>query len=396
MTNTDKQKIQEILSRGVEDVFVRDHLEKALFSGKVLRIKFGIDPTGPKIHLGRAIPLRKLRALQDLGHQVILIIGDFTARIGDPSDKTEKRPVLTKKQVRDNMKNYKKSLAKIIDIKKAKIVYNSRWLSRLPFEKVIELADSFSVKQMENRRNFKERLERGDEVSLREFLYPLMQGYDSVVVGDYLEIGGFDQLFNLKAGRTIQKHYNMLEQDILTTAMLPGTDGRKMSTSWGNVINITDAPDDMFGKVMSIKDDLMMEYFLLCTGVSLGEMELIKKELSGGKNPRDIKMRLAYEIVSLYHGVKKADKARNNFVSVFQKRDIPEEVVIITAKSADVAMSLVENKIVASKSELRRLISAGAITHLEAKNKVTDIDYLNNHNGTYKIGSRRFVRIVNG
>jgi tyrosyl-tRNA synthetase len=217
---TDEKRIDDILNIGTKDIFVKEHLKNRLMSGKVLRVKFGIDPTGPKIHLGRAIPLRKLRQFQDLGHKVVLIVGDFTATIGDPSDKLEKRPMLTEADIKKNMKDYKNQLGKIIDLRKAEFVYNSKWLKKLGFREISKLAESFTVQQMSGRRNFKDRLDKEEEVSLREFLYPLMQGYDSVAVKSDIEIGGFDQLFNLKAGRIIQKHYDMPEQDVLTIEML--------------------------------------------------------------------------------------------------------------------------------------------------------------------------------
>src|SRR3989338_3818860 len=224
---TDQSKIDELLARGVEEIFVKEHLREALLSGRQLRIKLGIDPTGPAIHLGRAIPLRKLRAFQDLGHKAVLIIGDFTAKIGDPSDKLAKRPMLSEKQIKENLKTYKKQLGKIVDLKNAEFKFNSKWLGKLGFREISQLAESFSVQQMLARRNFKERFQAGDEIGLRELTYPLMQGYDSVAVKADVELGGFDQLFNLKAGRIIQKHYGQKEQDILTLQMLEGTDGRK-------------------------------------------------------------------------------------------------------------------------------------------------------------------------
>ncbi|MEK7081658.1 MAG: tyrosine--tRNA ligase, partial [Patescibacteria group bacterium] len=280
-----EKSIEELLTRGVEEVFVRESLKQKLLSGKQLRVKFGIDPTGAKIHIGRAITLWKLRAFQELGHKIVLIIGDFTAQIGDPSDKLSKRPMLSKEQVQENFKDYKNQIGKILDLSKVEFVYNGDWLGKLGFQEISELAEGFSVQQMTARRNFKERLDKGEEVSLREFMYPLMQGYDSVVVKADVEIGGTDQLFNLKAGRVIQKHYGQVEQDIMTLKMLSGTDGRKMSTSWGNVITIVDEPDDMFGKIMSVRDDLILDYFLLCTDTPVEEIEKVKSEMTAGKNP---------------------------------------------------------------------------------------------------------------
>jgi len=225
-----KAELHNLLDRGVTNIIDRAHLEKSLNSGKQLRVKLGFDPTGGKIHIGRAIILRKLRDFQMLGHKVIFIVGDFTARIGDPSDKLSKRPMLSKEQIKKNIKNYKSQVGKIIDFKKAEFSFNSKWLKKLDFEEIGELAESFSIQQMLERRNFSDRVKKGEEISLRELLYPLMQGYDSVAVKADVELGGFDQLFNLHAGRVIQRHYGQKEQDILTCEMLEGTDGRKMST----------------------------------------------------------------------------------------------------------------------------------------------------------------------
>lgn len=382
---TDEKRIDEILNIGTEDVFVKESLKKKLLSGNVLRVKFGIDPTGPKIHLGRAIPLRKLRQFQDLGHKVILLVGDFTATIGDPSDKLEKRPMLTEKQIKVNMKDYKNQLGKIVDLKKTEFVYNSKWLKKLNAREISELAESFSVQQMSNRRNFKDRIEKEEEVSLREFLYPLFQGYDSVVVKADVEIGGFDQLFNLKAGRIIQKHYGMPEQDILTVQMLEGTDGRKMSTSWGNVVTIVDEPNDMFGKIMSIKDELISKYFLLCTDLDFNNITT--------ENPRDQKMLLAHEIVKIYHGEKKAKEAQENFVNTFSKGGIPDDILEIKGEDGVKLMdALILGKIVNSKTEFRRLIGEGAITDMGKNEKVKDVES-KVLKTVYKIGKHRFIRI---
>lgn len=390
---TDKEKINEILTRGVEDIFVKEELEKKLLSGKQLRVKLGIDPTGKTIHIGRAITLRKLRAFQDLGHQIVLIVGDFTAQIGDASDKLEKRPMLTEEKIKENLKNYKEIIGKIIDVKNAEFVYNSTWLKKLTFKETCELAESFSVQQMSNRRNFKDRIDKGEEISLREFMYPLMQGYDSVMVNADVELGGFDQLFNLKAGRIIQKHYGKPEQDIVVTAMLEGTDGRKMSTSWDNVINITDEPNDMFGKVMSLKDELIIKYFALCTNVSLPEIEKMENEMKSGANPRDYKVRLAKEIVAIYHGKEAGEKAVENFENTFKKGGVPEDTkeVVVDANTPLVDVLLNEG-LVASKTEFRRLVDEGAITNLETGEKIAGTVSAT-ESVTLKIGKRRFLKI---
>lgn len=386
--------IEEILTRGVEEIFVKDCLEKKLHSGKPLRVKLGIDPTGKDIHIGNAVVLWKLRAFQELGHKVVFVVGDFTAQIGDPSDKLEKRPMLSKSQIAQNIVGYKKQLGKIIDLKRAKIVFNSSWLSKLKFGEICQLAESFSVQQMTNRRNFKDRIEKGVEVSLREFLYPLMQGYDSVMVGADIEIGGFDQLFNLKAGRIIQKHYGMAEQDILTTKMLLGTDGRKMSKSWGNVINITDEPDQMFGKTMAIRDGLMQDYFLLCTDMPAGEVGKIGARLEAGENPRDLKLELAERIVTRYWGETAAKNARNKFIEVFSEKKIPEDVETANVNPNTMLLdAMLAKGIVKSKTEWRRLVGEGAVTDALTGVAVTN-PIAPAENKTFRVGKRRFIKIV--
>lgn len=390
----DEAKINELLSRGVEDVFIFDDLKKKLLSGEVLNIKFGIDPTGPTIHLGRATVLRKLRAFQDLGHEITLIIGDFTAQIGDPSDKLSKRPMLTREKIEENLKDYKNILGKIIDLKKTKFVYNSEWLGKLGFQEISQLAEAFTVQQMLARRNFKDRLDKGEEISLRETLYPLMQGYDSVAIKSDVEIGGFDQLFNLKAGRIIQKHYGEPEQNVLTCQMLEGTDGRKMSTSWGNVINITDEPNDMYGKIMSMRDELIGKYFLLCTDLPVKEIEEIEQKMKdGSQNPKEAKMLLARTIVAFYHNDNAAAAAEEYFATAFQKKEIPDDIketeVTKGEKLVDV---LIEQKIVASKSEFRRLVEDKAVDE-NGVGLIEDVNFAVERDGIFKIGKRRFLKI---
>lgn len=388
--SSDQEIIEDILNRGVEDILVFDSLRKKLNSGKKLRIKLGFDPTGSKIHLGRAVVLRKLRQFQRLGHQVVFLVGDFTAQIGDPSDKLEKRPMLSEKEVKNNLKDYINQVAKILDASKIEVVYNKKWLSKLTLEEVAKLAESFSVQQMISRRNFKTRIEAGQDISMREFLYPLMQGYDSVQLKADIEIGGFDQLFNLKAGRIIQKHYGQPEQDVLTIQMLEGLDGRKMSTSWGNVVNIVDEPNDMYGKIMSLKDELIPKYFLLCTDLSQKEINEI---VSG--DPKSSKMRLAYEIVSLYHGKEKAKQSQDFFVKTFSKKEVPDDVEKVDAQKGQKLMDvLVENNILSSKSDFRRLVSEGAITNLENNQKIEDPNFILESSLKLKVGKKKFIKVV--
>lgn len=392
---TDAAKIEELLTRGVEDILVKDELKNSLMSGRQLRIKFGIDPTGAKIHIGRAVPLRKLREFQKLGHQIVLIIGDFTAQVGDASDKTEKRPILTRAQIDENLKDYKSQISKILDISKTEFVYNNDWLSKLTFSDVVTLAECFSVQQMLARRNFKERYEKGVEISLREFLYPIMQGYDSVAVKADVEIGGFDQLFNLKAGRVIQEYYGMEKQSVITFQMLEGTDGRKMSTSWGNIISIVDDPNTMFGKIMAIRDDLIVKYFLLCTDVSLEDIQKVEIALKNGENPKDIKLELGVHLVTLYHTEKDAALAKNSWIETFSKGGVPENIMeIVTTPEKEIIDLLLEKEIVSSKTDWRRLVEDGAVADSDGV-LITNPKELA-RNVTLRIGKKRFVKIVLG
>ncbi len=390
---TDEKKVDELLTRGVEDIIVKEELRAALLSGRQLRIKLGVDPTGGKIHIGRAVPLRKLREFQRLGHQVVFIVGDFTAQVGDASDKTEKRPMLTRAQIDENLKDYKSQISKILDITKTEFVYNNDWLSKLTFGELTTLAECFSVQQMLARRNFKDRYEEGKEISLREFLYPIMQGYDSVAVKADVEIGGNDQLFNLKAGRIIQEYYGMPKQSIMTFQMLEGTDGRKMSTSWGNIITIVDEPFDMFGKIMALRDDMIVKYFMLTTDVSLEEIQNIEIELQNGANPKDSKMRLATELVTMYHNEKDAALAKNSWIETFSNKGLPEVIEELQGKEdQEIVELLLEKEIVASKADWRRLIEGNAVTDQDG-NLITDTKE-KVKNITLKIGKKRFAKIV--
>ncbi len=390
---TDEVKIDELLERGVEDIIVKEELREALLSGRQLRIKLGIDPTGPKIHLGRAITLRKLREFQKLGHQVVLIVGNFTAQVGDASDKNEKRPLLTRAQIDDNLSDYKSQISKILDLSKTEVLYNNDWLSKLTFGEVVTLSECFTVQQMLARRNFKERYEEGKEISLREFLYPIMQGYDSVAVKADVEIGGFDQLFNVKAGRDIQAHFDMPKQNILTITMLEGTDGRKMSTSWGNIITIVDDPYTMFGKLMEVNDELIIKYFTLCTDLTLSEIEEKKKRLDSGENPRDVKMDLASSIVSLYHNDKESNLARNSFIETFQNGGVPDTMPEIEpTENEELGSALVRAGIIESKAEFKRLVEQGAVA-TEDGTKIEDFKKPALP-GVYRIGKKRFARVL--
>ena len=395
--NTDSKKIEELASRNVEETFEKESLIQKLKSGKQLRIKHGIDPTGPKIHIGRAVQFWKLRAFQDLGHKIVLIIGDFTAQIGDASDKQAMRKPLTETEIKANLKDYVRQISKILDIRKTEIQYNSRWLNKLTAKDMLSLAMRFTAQQMIQRRNFKERWDSGKPIGLHELSYPLLQGYDSVAVRADVEIGGSDQLFNLQAGRELQKMLGQSPQDIITLKMLSGLDGRKMSTSWGNVITIVDEPNDMYGKIMSMQDGLISEYFELCTSLPMAEVEKIKNDLAGGGvNPRDLKARLAKEIVAIYHGPKVAESAAEEFEKVFREKEIPSQIpeIKIEEKELPILDLLDKTGLVSSKAEAKRLILQKGI---KIDNEVQD-DWkklVEIKKGTVvQVGKRKFCRLA--
>jgi tyrosyl-tRNA synthetase len=354
--------IDEILTRGVEEVIDRGEFEEKLRSGKKLRLKLGIDPTSGNIHIGRAVSLWKLRQLQELGHTVVFIVGDFTALIGDTSDKDSERPMLSAEQVAKNLKGYIEQAGRILDIEKTEIHYNSEWLSKLGFLEICEMADEFSLHEFAARENIAKRMKENKRISLRELLYPLMQGYDSVAIDADFEIGGTDQRFNLLAGRVLQRHFNKPVQNIMTMRLIEGTDGRKMSSSWGNVINVTDQPDDMYGKVMSILDELIIPYFISCTMVNLEEVEDYKKQMASGKtNPRDAKAILAREIVLMYYGEESAESAAANFDKVHKNKEIPDEIKEFKLAGETIVKVLIEGGIAKGSSEAKRLIDQGGV-----------------------------------
>ena len=392
MVMNKKEQIDDILSRGVTEIIQKKDLEKLLSGSAKLRIKFGIDPTSPNIHIGRAVVLWKLRAFQDLGHKIVLIIGDFTGTIGDTSDKDAERPMLTEAQVKTNLKNYFDQAFKILDKSKTETHYNSKWLKKLSLGEISKLADLFGLHEFSSRENISKRLKAGKRVSMRELLYPLMQGYDSVAVKADVELGGTDQRFNLLAGRTIQTMFKQRPQQILMTDLLEGTDGRKMSSSWGNVINLTDSAKDMFGKVMSIQDELIQKYFLLATKVPLPE---IKEIINSNKNPRDQKLILAFELTSLYHGRKIAEEAKHNFLAQFQDKQVPSDIkeVKISAGKYPLVNLLVTLGLAVSNSEARRLIQQNGVKLNGQLPKDSEITIEKSNNLLIQVGKRKFVKI---
>jgi tyrosyl-tRNA synthetase len=361
MNNNDKTK--ELLTRGVDEIISLEDLEKKIKNGDKLRIKLGIDPTSPNIHLGRSIPLLKLRDFQLLGHKIVLIIGDFTGLIGDTSDKESERPMLSEETVKENLKTYIDQASKIIDMKEAEIHYNSKWLGELGYKEIGKQADVFSINDFISRDNIAKRLSEGKRVSLREVMYPLMQGYDSVVINADVEIGGTDQRFNILAGRDLQRLYGQEPQNIVMNPLIEGLDGRKMSSSYGNTINLFDTPNDMFGKLMTVADELIIKYFTMLTRVDLETIEGYKKDLADGTNPRDIKINLGRELVRMYHGEEEAESAVAYFVNTFTKKEIPTDVPEFKPASGDYNISsvLIESELVSSKGEVRRLLEQGGI-----------------------------------
>ena len=394
--NLEKQ-IDEILSRGVAEVIDKENLKKKLLSGEKLRVKLGIDPTSPNIHLGRAVTLLKLKDLQDLGHQIIFIIGDFTGVIGDTSDKESERPMLAKETVEKNLQTYLEQAGKILDMGKVESHRNSEWLAKLGYNDIGEHADQFSLAEFNARENIKKRLEAGTRISLREMLYPLMQGYDSVAIKADLELGGTDQRFNLLAGRELQKHYKQEVQDILMTNLIEGTDGRKMSSSWGNTINITDEANDMFGKAMSIPDELIVKYLIHCTRVPMDEIKKLEKEIKDETlNPRDAKLKLAYEITKIYHGEDGARDARDYFVKTFSQKEIPTEIreARVEKENMKILDYIVAVGFASSKGDARRKLEQGGVS-IDGEKISEDIELRKEQDGkVLRVGKKDFVKIV--
>jgi tyrosyl-tRNA synthetase len=369
-------KIEEVLSRGVAQVLPSRKGLANLMKRKKIRLYFGVDPTSPNLHLGHSIPLRKLREFQELGHEVIFLVGDFTAQIGDPSERDKKRKPLSPEQIRENMATYKKQASKILDLSQAKIAYNSKWLSKMDLKQFLGLASHFTISRLLERDMFERRLKKGGEVWLNEIFYPLMQGYDSVALNVDLEIGSTDQTFNMLVGRKLQRIYNQKEKFVLTTPMLLGADGRKMSKSYHNTINLEDLPNDMFGKIMSLKDDLIGEYFELCTNLPLSEIQEMRKKLKSKKvNPRDLKERLAFEIVSLYYNRTKAERAKREFERVFKEKKLPSDIPLYFSpkKRYPVLELLVYLNLASSKSEAKRLILQKGV-RVKVKDKIFKIE----------------------
>ena len=385
----------EVIQRGDDEILPLDELKKKLEKNKPLRIKLGMDPTAPDLHLGHTVVMNKMKQLQDLGHEVIFLIGDFTGMIGDPTGKNVTRKPLSKKDILENAKTYSDQVFKILDKDKTKIAFNSEWMNKMSSTEMISLASKHTVARMLERDDFSKRYKGGQAISIHEFLYPLVQGYDSVALRADMELGGSDQKFNLLVGRELQKQANMEPQVILTMPILEGLDGvQKMSKSLDNYIGVDEDPDSMFGKIMSISDDLMWRYLELLSFESLETIASWKQEVENGENPRNIKFRLAEEIISRYHDNDQAKKAQQNFIDRFAKNQIPDEMDEFTfSKGIKIANLLKDSKLVNSTSEAFRMIKQGAVK-VDGE-KINDKDLTPNEGtSVYQVGKRKFARVT--
>ena len=388
----------DLIKVGTEEIIPENELvkkiEKSLKNNKPLNIKLGCDPSRPDLHLGHSVVLRKLKDFQDLGHTAILLIGNFTAMIGDPTGQNKTRPQLTKEEVSENSKSYMDQAGMILDSKLLKIVHNGDWLSKMNFSDVIKLASNYTVARMLERDDFTKRYNGGQPISLHEFLYPLAQGYDSVYINSDVELGGTDQKFNLLVGRALQKESNLEPQVIITTPLIEGTDGvEKMSKSYDNYIGFSDSPSDMYGKTLSIPDDLIIKYFEYCTRVL--DFDTIKLDFEkGNANPRDLKRRLAREIVEIYHTKQKAFKAEEDFDNLFIKKDIPDNIPEITLEEDSKLLDIMLNHaMVTSKGEGKRMIKQGGVKLNDVKISDLNTNVSKGRESILKVGKRKFLKI---
>ncbi len=398
MTIISKQ--MDELRRGTEEVLREDELKEKLEVGRPLRVKVGFDPTAPDLHLGHTVVLNKMRQFQSLGHEIIFLIGDFTGMIGDPSGKSVTRPALTPEEVSANAKTYEEQVYRILDAERTRLEFNSKWMSNLSAESLIQLAAKHTVARMLERDDFQKRYKSGKAIAIHEFLYPLVQGYDSVVLEADIELGGTDQKFNLLVGRQLQEAYGQPPQVVLTMPLLEGLDGvNKMSKSLGNYIGITESPSDMFGKLMSISDRLMWRYFELLSFRPLDEIEGLKKQVAAGENPRDIKYLLAEEIVTRFHDKDIADKARQDFIARYRHGGVPDQMdeheLYSAESSLGIAHILRDSGLTSSTSEAIRMIKQDAVridnTRVSNPKIAIAVDGVSR---VYQVGKRKFARIT--
>lgn len=399
MVITDKARINQVLTRGVETVLpTREGLAELLASGKRLRFYLGFDPTAPFLHIGHALQLKKLREFQDLGHEVIWLFGTFTAMIGDPTDKLAARKQLTKEEVAINLANYKKFASKILRFRgenPVKIMRNDKWLAKLNFEDVVNLASNFTVQQMMERDMFEKRWNEQKPIHVHEFMYPLMQGYDSVAMDVDVEIGGSDQTFNMLAGRTLLRAMKNKEKFVVALKLLTNDEGKKMSKSEGGFIAINDAPEEMYGKIMAMNDSMVVPYFELVTDLPQEDIDGVRVALQNGANPRDIKMRLAKTVVTMFHNAAAAKRAEKHFVNVFQKHETPDEMPEFrVTEPLALADLLVVSKLAESKGEARRLVEQGGIALDDVKLTDAFQQVAVGTTGVLRRGKRQFVRLI--
>jgi len=400
--NNDKSAFQDVLAelkRGVEEVLLEEELLERLALDRPLRIKVGFDPTAPDLHLGHTVVINKMRQFQELGHQVVFLIGDFTGMIGDPSGKNVTRPPLTAEEIECNATTYKSQVFRILDPDKTQVEFNSRWGNELGAEGIIRLAARHTVARMLERDDFSKRYKNGQPIAIHEFLYPLMQGYDSVALETDIEMGGTDQKFNLLVGRELQKQYGQPSQVVITLPLLEGLDGvQKMSKSLGNTVGITDAPDEMFGKLMSISDELMWRYFELLSFKALGDIEKLRKEVASGANPRDVKFELAREIVDRFHSPGDGKKAEQRFVDRFSQGVVPEDLdektLATDGEGLGIARVIKEAGLASSTSEAIRLVKQGAVRLDGERLEDAKIILATGTQGVLQVGKRRIAKIL--
>lgn len=395
----DREVQMQQIARGTEEILVEAELLEKLKTGRPLRVKAGFDPTAPDLHLGHTVLINKLKQFQDMGHEVLFLIGDFTGMIGDPTGKSTTRPPLTPGQVQENAATYKEQVFKILDPDKTQVMFNSEWMGAMSSAEMIQLSAKHTVARMLERDDFNKRYKGGQSIAIHEFLYPLIQGYDSVAMKADIELGGTDQKFNLLVGRELQRQYGMSQQTVITMPLLEGLDGvQKMSKSLGNYIGVDDAPDEMFGKIMSISDDLMWRYFELLSFRSASEVEAFKKQVESGKNPRDVKFELAKEIIERFHSKNDAEKAQANFIARFQKGVMPDEMPEVSLDAEDegllIAHVLKAAGMLPSTSEAFRMIKQGAVKIDGVKLEDRNLLIKKGEKVVCQVGKRKFSRII--
>ena len=386
------------IRRGAEEILVEEELLERLQRGAPMRVKAGFDPTAPDLHLGHTVLINKMRQFQDLGHEVVFLIGDFTGMIGDPSGRNATRPALTDDQVASNAKTYEEQIFKILDPEKTRITFNSEWMSKFNAADLIKLAARHTVARMLERDDFKKRYESGKSIAIHEFLYPLVQGYDSVALRADVELGGTDQKFNLLVGRQLQQAYGQPPQVVITMPLLEGLDGvNKMSKSMDNYVGITDAPDEMFGKLMSISDEMMWRYFELLSSRSVAEIEALQQSAADGLNPRDIKFLLARELVERFHNAAAAEDANHSFIERFKEKKMPDNIDEVTVQCRDgrlgLAQLLREAKLVSSAAEGFRMIEQGAVRIDGERVEDGQLEIPAGRTHVYQVGKRKFARV---